>query len=174
MISAKQKLTESLKLINPLCVVATKGYIYLNKPASKSRKFVQAAFENQVLRTSAIKCRGKFKNFQFALAMRRQKKLPKTQQKPLYNTSDMASAYLGSLPKTMIFFLTGDTTYATNIILFTYNTLKREKQKTIFLPLITFIDHLFFVCLTHYPTLEKPGAQNITACENQQRDLSDH
>ena len=39
----------------------------------------------------------------------------------------------------------------------------------------------FFVCpcynrRTHYPTLEKPGAQNITACENQgkQCKLSDH
>ena len=34
-------------------------------------------------------------------------------------------------------FLTGDATYSTNIISFTYNTLKREKQKTLFLPLIS-------------------------------------
>ena len=29
---------------------------------------------------------------------------------------------------------------------------------------------------THYPTLEKPGAQNVAACEKQgkQRELSDH
>ena len=37
----------------------------------------------------------------------------------------------------------------------------------------------FFVChsgRTHYPTLEKRGAQNIAACESQgeQRELSDH
>ena len=44
------------------------------------------------------------------------------------------------------------------------------------------VDHLVLVSLcpcydrTHYPTLEKPGAQNITACENQgkQSELSDH
>ena len=32
------------------------------------------AFEIQVLTTSAIKCQGKFRVFQFALAMRQQKK----------------------------------------------------------------------------------------------------
>ena len=33
-----------------------------------------------------------------------------------------------------------------------------------------------YIRRTHYPTLEKPGAQNIAACENQgkQRELSDH
>ena len=45
------------------------------------------------------------------------------------------------------------------------------------------VDHLVLVSLcvlviigTHYPTLEKLGAQNITACENQckQCELSDH
>ena len=39
------------------------------------------AFEIQVLTTSAIKCRGKFRIFQFASAMRwqkKKKKLPKT------------------------------------------------------------------------------------------------
>ena len=76
-------------------------------------------------------------------------------------------------------FLTVDTTYSTYIIFFTYNTFIQEKQRAIFLPLIVFS---FFVspCYnrrTHYyPTLEKPGTQNIIARENQgkQRELSDH
>ena len=44
----------------------------------------------------------------------------------------MASAYLSILSRTMIGFLTVGTTYSTNIILFTYNTLNQEKQKIIF------------------------------------------
>ena len=46
--------------------------------------------------------------------------------------SAMNSAYLSILPRTMIDFLTVGTTYSTNIILFTYNTLKRGKMKIIF------------------------------------------
>ena len=61
-----------------------------------------SAFEIQVLRKSAIKCRGNFRTLQFASGMRRQKKLPKTQHKPLYITLEMASAYLGILPRAMI------------------------------------------------------------------------
>ena len=90
----------------------------------------------------------------------------------------MATAYLGILPRTMIWFLTIDT-YSTYIILFAYNTLKREKQKT-----ISPTDHLVLVsfvcpCLNrraHYPILEKSSAQNITAFENQSKPhkLSDH
>ena len=68
-------------------------------------------------------------------------------------------------------FLTVDTTYSTYIILFDYNTLKRKKQKTIFLPLFTLF---WFLCVSL--RLEKPGAQNKTVCENQgrQHELSDH
>ena len=62
-------------------------------------------FEIQVLSTSAIKCRSKFRIFQFASAMCQQKKkLPKTYQKPLHIMSAMASAYLGMLRRTVIFF----------------------------------------------------------------------
>ena len=39
---------------------------------------IKATFEIQVLSTSAIKCRGKFRIFQFPSAMRQQKNLPKT------------------------------------------------------------------------------------------------
>ena len=38
---------------------------------------VDGAFEIQVISTSAIKCRGKFRIFQFASAQRRQKKIAK-------------------------------------------------------------------------------------------------
>ena len=41
--------------------------------------------------------------------------------------------------------LTVDTTYSTYIMLFTYNTLKREKHRTIFLPLITLF---WFLCVS--------------------------
>ena len=51
-------------------------------------------------------------------------------------TSAMALAYLGVLPRNMIGFLTVDTTYSTNMIYFACNTLKQEKEKTIFVPLI--------------------------------------
>ena len=47
-----------------------------------------------MLSTLAIKCLGNLKVFQFASVLSRQKNLPKTQQKSLYNTSAMASAYL--------------------------------------------------------------------------------
>ena len=68
---------------------------------------INTVFEIQVLSTSAIKCRGKFRIFQFASAMRRQKKrkkLPLAKLKPLHITSAMASAYLGIFPGTLIWF----------------------------------------------------------------------
>ena len=65
-----------------------------------------SAFEIKVLSMLAIKCWGKFRIFQFALAMRHQKKEPKTYQKPLYITSTMASPYLSISPRTMIWFNT--------------------------------------------------------------------
>ena len=64
-----------------------------------------SAFEIHMQSKSAIKCPCDFRNFQFASAMRRQKKLPKTQQKPLYITSTVSSACLGILPRAMIQFL---------------------------------------------------------------------
>ena len=55
-------------------------------------KINNSAFEIQVLSTLAIKRQGDIKIFQFASAMRRDKKRPKTQQTPLYITSAMARA----------------------------------------------------------------------------------
>ena len=66
--------------------------------------FQHLAFEMQVQSMSAIKCRGNFRIFQFASAMHWQKKLPKSQQKPLYIKSAMASTCLCILPKAMIWF----------------------------------------------------------------------
>ena len=58
-----------------------------------------------------VKCRGDFGIFWFALAMRRQKKLPKTQKKPFYITSAMASVYLDILTRTRFGFLTVEATW---------------------------------------------------------------
>ena len=101
------------------------------------------AFEIQVLSTSAIKCQGKFRIFQFALAMRWQKNCWRF-NKLLFIMSAMALAYLSILPRTMIqFFNSWYYLFYICYVVYTYNTLKREKQKTVFLPLIT----LFFLCV---------------------------
>ena len=47
--------------------------------------------------------------------------------------SAMALAYLSILPRTIIGFLTDETTYFTNIILFTYNTGETEDNICFFL-----------------------------------------
>ena len=46
----------------------------------------------------------RFQNFPVCLGNTSAKKLPKTQQKPMYTTSAMASSYLDILPRTMICF----------------------------------------------------------------------
>ena len=102
----------------------------------------ETAIEIQLLSTLTIQCRGKFRNFQLTLAMHQQKTV-KTQQKLLYITSTMASAYLNILLKTMIWFFKSCEKFLKvilpilYIILFTYNTLEWVKRKTIFLSLIT-------------------------------------
>ena len=58
---------------------------------------LNAAFEIQVLRTSAIKRRGDFRIFKFTSAIRRQKKMPKALQKYLYIASAMG--YLNGVPR---------------------------------------------------------------------------
>ena len=63
-------------------------FIYLYKKSI----YIYLAFEIQLQSTSAIKCQGNSTIFQFASAMRRQNILPKTQWKPFYITSAMASA----------------------------------------------------------------------------------
>ena len=95
-----------------------------------------SAFEIQMQSTSAIKCLSDSRIFQFASATRRQKVLPKTQQKPLYITSAMASACLGILPKAMIwFFNSRDYLFYLNYIIYLYET---EGN-------ISLVDHLVLV-----------------------------
>ena len=67
---------------------------------------MNTAFEIQVISTLAIKCWSDFKIFQFASAVRRQEKLLKTQQTPLYIMMKMATPYFGIFPKAMIWFFT--------------------------------------------------------------------
>ena len=69
-------------------------------------------------------------------------------------------------------FWTVDTTYFTNIILFTYtvthlNGRNRRQYLSLWSPCFGFCGCLCYNRRTYYPTLEKPGAQNITPCENQ-------
>ena len=92
----------------------------------------KAAFEIQVLSKSAIKCQRKFRIFQFALATRWQKNCQRltrnlciSNQQWLHHTSAFCQGpWFG--------FLTVDTTYSTNIILFTYNTLNGRNRREYF------------------------------------------
>ena len=88
----------------------------------------------------------------------------------------MVVAYLSILPRTLIGFLTVGTTYFTNIILFTCNTLKQETYLPRWSPCFGFFGCFCYNRRTHNPMVEKPGAQNVTAYENQdnQYELSDH
>ena len=136
-------------------------------------------FKIQVLSTLAIKCWGKFRVFQFAIAISQQKSCQRLSRSAciscrqrLRHTSELCQELWFGI-------LAIGTTYSTNNILFTYNTHKREKQKTIFIPMITLFSFFGCVCYnrrTHNPMVEKAGAQNITTCENQgkQHELSDH
>ena len=119
-----------------------------------------------------------FKNFSVCHGNTSAKRLPKTQHRPLYITSAITSAYIGTLPRAMIWFLNSRNYLLCLNYIFTYNTLERVKRETISLSLI--ICFGFFVCpcysRTHYSTLEKHGAQNVAACENQgkQYEFSSH
>ena len=94
--------------------------------------FWQCYSQNSGPRYVGNKMLRQIQNFSVFLGNKLAKKLPKTQQKQLYIMLAMASVYLSISPRTMIGFLTGGTTFAANMILFTYNTLKQEKQKIIF------------------------------------------
>ena len=109
-----------------------------------------AAFEIQVLSTSIIKCRGDFRIFQFASEIRRQK-------------------YCQRLSRNLCILRPKWLRYTSN----EWNGRQYFSYRSSCFG--------FFVCpsysrRTHYPTLEKPGVQNIAACINQgkQRKLSDH
>ena len=109
------------------------------------------------------------------------KKLLMTYQKPLHITLGMASACLTILPRTVIWFFNSwyhlFYLYILYCLLITHLTRRnRREHLSCWSPRFG-----FFVCpcynrRTYYPTLEKPGGQNITVCENQgkQFKLSDH
>ena len=106
-----------------------------------------------------------FQNFQFASAIRRKKQLPMTLQKGLYIKSGMASAYLGILPRAMIwFFKIWNYFFYVNYVVHLQYIWTAETDEN-----ISLVHHLVLVssCVlgpcysrkTHYPTLEIPGAQ---------------
>ena len=110
------------------------GFFSVNSMVYLFFKF--PAYEIEALSTFSTKCLGKFTNFQFALAMHRKKICQKLSrnfciscQQWLWHTSAFCQE--------LFVFFTVHTTYSTYIILFTCNTLKHEKQKTIFLSLVT-------------------------------------
>ena len=105
-----------------------------------------------------------------ASAKKKTKKLLITYQKPLYITLGMASACLNILPRTVIWFF--NSWYHLFYLYMLYCLLKthltrrnRREDLSCWSPCFG-----FFVCScynrTYYPTLEKPGGQNVTACEN--------
>ena len=113
------------------------------------------AFEIQVLRALAIKCRGKFR----ILSLPRQCVSKKTAE-------DFAETFLYHVSNgfsiSQHFAKDYDLVFNSWYYLFyEYDTLKREKQKSIFLPLITLFWFLCYNRRTHYPTLQTPGKQHV-------------
>ena len=130
--------------------------------------FKESAFKIQLLCQLSIKRLRRFQNFSGCFSnMSPKKRLPKTQQKLLY-TYCVGNGF--SIPQhflTLLFL-------PNSITQFTHNTLELVKWKTIFLLLIALFC-LLCVSLsqcpchsrrTHSPMLEKPSAQNVTACKN--------
>ena len=139
-----------------------------------------SSFRNSGTEYVGNKTPRQIQNFSFCLGnILAKKKQPKNQQKPLYITPAMASACLGNLPRvTICFFNSWYYLFYLYCIVYLKHTWTVETEDN-----VSPVDPLFsfFVCpcyrrRTHYPTLEKSGAQNIAACENQgkQRELIDH
>ena len=110
-----------------------------------------------------------FKNFSICLGnMLAKRKLLKTQQKPLYISLAVASAYLSKLPRDDIIFNSWDYLLCLNGIILN-NTPEKVKHEKI--NLRRSLCFGFFVCPCYsrkqYSMPEKPGAQNIAVCENQ-------
>ena len=99
-----------------------------------------------------------------ASAKKKKRKLLKTYQKPLYIALGMASACLSILPRTRIWFF--NSWYHLLLLIRHLNRRNRRKHLSCWSPCFGFL-----VCPCYnrrtYPTLEKHGGQNITACENQ-------
>ena len=61
----------------------------------------------------------------------------------MHITSEMASTYLDILPRTMIWFLTVQTTYPTYITLFAHKTLETSEMEDN----VSLVDHLVLISL---------------------------
>ena len=124
----------------------------------------------------AVKCWGTFIVFQFALAMHQQKNCWRFSRSDCISCRQWlwhASAFCQQL---WFGFLTVGTTYSTNIILFTYNGRNRRQYFSQWSPCFGSFESPCYNRRTHNSMVEKPGDQNITACENQgkQCELSGH
>ena len=122
-----------------------------------------AVFKIQVLSTLAIKCRGKFRIFQFALAMHLQKNCQRLSRRnctSCWQWFRHASAFCEEL---WFGFLTVGTTYSTNIIyclLITYlNGRNRRQYFSRWSPCFSFFGRLCYNRRTHNPMVKKHGAQ---------------
>ena len=117
----------------------------MHRYGSSRRQFIlknKAAFKIQVLSMLVIKCQGKFIIFQFASAMH--------QQKNCLGLRRNFCIFVGNGFGIPQHFAKGYDLFFQQLILilpvlFTCSTLKREKQKTIFLLLITLF---WFLCVS--------------------------
>ena len=118
----------------------------------------------------AIKCRGNFKIFQFASAMRRQKD-GRRLNRHLCILSRQWLRHVSAFCKGLWFdFETVETTCSTKLYCLLITHLNRWKGRHYFSrwsPCFGFFVCPYYSKRTHYPTLEKPGAQNIAVCEKQ-------
>ena len=134
-------------------------------------------YEIEVLSTSAIKCQGKIRIFQFAWAIRRQKNCQRLSRNLcLHHVGNGFGIPSAILPRTMIWIFSS-WYYLLYRLLLTY--LKGRNRRQCFSRWSSCFGCFVCPCYnkrTHYPTLEKLGAPNVTACENQgkPRELSDH
>ena len=82
-----------------------------------------------------------FQNFLVCLGNVPAKKLPKTQKKSMYITSALALAYVGILPRSMIwFFNSWDYLFRLNYFVYLYHTWTGETEEY-----ISLVDHFFLV-----------------------------
>ena len=128
-------------------------------------------FEIQVLIMSAIKCQAKFRIFQFAWAMHQQKNCRRFSRNlciscQLRHTSPFWQGLSFG-------FLSFDTTILPILYFLLATHLNRRNRGQYFSHWSPCFG--FFVCpclcynKTHYPMLEKPRTQNITACEERKK-----
>ena len=117
----------------------------------------------------AIKCWGNLRIFQFVSTMCQQKNCQRLRRSHCMSCRQWLHHTSAFCQELWFGFLLVGNTYSTNIILFTYNTLKLEKRQYFsqWSPCFCFSGCSCYNRRTYNPTVENPGAQNITACESQ-------